>query len=105
MIDMYAFCIEQVEWHKKQIDFCDSQIKFYTRELKRSRARDKELKQYALESRPDDPWTQKFYGGKYVSDETRKNINTRAQYYRERKYHIGRVEHYTKESEKYRRNA
>ena len=98
--DYYA---GQIAWYQKQNEFCKGQIAYYSREIKRSREKDRELKEYALSERPDDEWTQKVYGGKYISDETRKNINMRAKYYREIKSNNRVIEKYTKELEKYGR--
>ena len=101
--DFKKFYTEQIEFYTRQNGFCRRQIEYYSREIKRSRESDKALKEYALSERPEDPWTQKIYGGKYVSSETRKYINTRARCYREIKRNNGRIEKYTKELKKYGR--
>lgn len=103
--DFKRFYAEQIDFYTRQNTFCRRQIEYYSREIKRSRERDRALKEYALTERPNDAWTQNVYGGKYVSDETRKHINTRARYYREIKRNNGRIEKYTKELEKYGRET
>ena len=84
--EIIDFAHEQITWHEKQIVWNREQIAFCNRELKRTRQEDAELKAWALERQPDDPWTLRIYGGKFVGRETRKYINERARHYRDIKH-------------------
>ena len=97
--EFYDFSLKQVEWYNKQNDFCDGQIAWCNNQLKRERARDKELATYALQKQPDDPLTLRIFGGNYVGDETRKLTNERAKYYREKKHNNKRIEYYKRQCE------
>lgn len=96
---LYDFYVGQVAWYTKQNDFCTGQIAYCNRELKRQRAEDKELAEYALSCEPNDPVTVRVFGGKYVGTETRRLINERAKYYREIKHNNKRIAYYQKEAD------
>lgn len=98
------FARGQIEWHEKQNAFCRRQIDWCNRDIKRTRAHDKEIAEYALSCEPDNPLTVKIFGGKYISDDTRKLMNERAKYYREIKYNNKRIEHFKKQVEQYSLN-
>ena len=80
--EIIDFAVKQIAWHEKQIEWEREQIAFCNRELKRTRQEDAELKEWAMERKPDDPMTREIYGGDYVGRETRKYINERARHYR-----------------------
>ena len=80
--EIIDFAQKQIEWHTKQIEWERGQIAFCNRELKRTRKDDDDMKAWALERQPDDPWTLRTYGGKYIGRETRKYMNERARHYR-----------------------
>ena len=93
----YDFAVGQIAWYERQNEFCKRQISRCNDWLKRERANDKELAQFALNDRPEDPITVQVFGGKYVGSETRKLINERAKYYREIKYNNKMIAHYEHE--------
>lgn len=100
---MYDFAIGQVAYYKRQNEYVEKFLSFCNRELARSRKEDAEMKEYALSTQPDDELTQRIFGGDYVSSDTRKLLAERAKYYRERKRNNERIQHYTKEAERYAR--
>ena len=81
--EIIDFAKKQIEWNNGQIEWTRKQIDYCNRQLKRTRAEDADLKAFALERYPDDPMTERVYGGKYVGRETRKLMNERAGYYRD----------------------
>lgn len=95
-MDYRKYYAEQIEWYTKQNVFCRGQIEWYTKQLKRSRKEDRELAEYALSTKPADELTLKIFGGKYVSNETKNMLNTRARYYREVKDNEKRIAFYQK---------
>ena len=101
--EIIDFAVKQIAWHEKDIAWCRREIEFCNRELKRTRKEDDELKAWALERKPDDPWTLRTYGGKYVGKETRKYMNERARYYREIKRDEKWIAKYRKQAEEWER--
>lgn len=100
---MYDFAVGQVAWYEKQNEYVEKFLGFCNREIIRSRAEDRRIAAYALETDGDDPLTRKIFGGKYVSGDTRKLLRERAKYYRERKHNNARIEHYRAEAAEYER--
>lgn len=99
--ELYDFSKGQIAWYTKENEFCKRQIAWYNRQLARTRKEDREMKEYAIASRPGDEVIMRIYGGQYVGNETRKYINERARYYREVKSNQKMIERYTAECERY----
>lgn len=99
----YDFAIGQIAWHEKQIAWERGQIEFCNRELKRTRKEDAELKAFAMERYPNDPLTERIYGGKYIGKETRKYMNERAKHYRDIKWNEKWIVRYRKQAEEMER--
>lgn len=100
---MYDFAIGQIAWYEKMNGHIEHHLAFCNNQLARSRKQDKEVAEYALATQPDDPITVKIFSGNYISNETRKLINERAKYYRERKLNDKMIAHYKSEADYYER--
>lgn len=96
---MYDFALGQIAYYERQIEFIEKHLGFCNRELARSRSEDRRIAKYAMETDGSDPLTARIFGGNYVSTDTRKLMNERAKYYRERKRSHARLAHYRKEAE------
>lgn len=101
--EIIEFARKQIEWHTKQIAWERGQIAWCNDQLKRTRKEDAELKAWALERHPDDPWTLRTFGGKYVGHETRKLISARAHHYRSIKNDEKWITHYRKQATEWER--
>lgn len=99
MFDWNDWNRRQAEWYTQQVEWYNRMIDFANKDLKYERDKDRELFEYVWGKGVITEWEARIYGydiNTYVGSETKKILNERNRYYRQRKRDKARAAEYTK---------
>lgn len=93
---MRNFYNTMIRHYTHNIEFCSGQIEWYTGQIQRSRAKDKEMVEWVWSKGVLTSFEARIYTKDYQSTETKKLIKERAKHYRDRKQSERRLAEYTR---------